>query len=295
MTDLSVCGEVPSQSVAGWKIRTRHAVVATETEYRGTGVRADRLAASPRHAGFASVTGCRSVNEDCVYANVDDGVFLVADGMGGHVGGAVASQLLADVIPPLLLHAIRNHDGQSSFVEQHIRQAVGSAQWAITERASREPRLAEMGSTIALGVVVDHTLYVTHVGDSRVYLVRQGAIKQITKDDSFVQALIDAGCVTAKEARRHPLRHVITQSVNAKRMAPVAIALHELQPGDRLLFATDGLTDVVEDEMLAWTLTHFDNPQFAANELVRQALDNGSRDNVTCLVVHIDAKCEDVF
>ena len=236
-------------------------------------------------AGFSSVTGLRSANEDCGYVNVHDGLFFVADGVGGQFGGDVASQLLVDTIPPLLVPTVRDSDVKDDELGEAIRQSVCATQKAMKELAIREPDLAQMGSTIALGVIAGQKLYATHLGDSRIYLVRHGTVKQLTKDHSVVQNLIDAGIVTPLEAKQHPWHNIITESVSAERQSPVDVAVHELLPGDRLLFATDGLTDVIEDELLGWMITNLANPQLAADALVRQALDSGSRDNVTCLVV----------
>ncbi len=247
-----------------------------------------RTAAWKLHAGFASVTGHRSANEDCGYANVREGLFLVADGIGGNFGGAVASHLVVDTIPPLLIPTLRDGNVPNDGLQVPIRQAVCAAQKDMGELASRDPSLAEMGSTIALGVIAGQTLLLTHLGDSRVYLVRQGMIRQLTKDHSLVQALIDAGCLTPEEAKRHTYRHVISDSVCAKRTSAPEVVAHALLADDRLLFATDGLTDVVEDDLLRWTITNLANPQHAADVLVCHALDSGSKDNVTCLVVHVD-------
>lgn len=239
--------------------------------------------------GLVSTAGPRSVNEDRGYANAANGLFLVADGIGGHVGGAVASQLLVETIPSLLLQSLRDGNGSTENVHESIRQAILGAQRALKDRVNRDPNLETMGSTVALGLIVGRTLYLSHLGDSRVYLVRQGTMTQLTKDHSLVQALVEAGCLSAEDAAQHPLRHVITESVSAKHDSPVSVVAYELMEGDRLLFATDGLTDVIEEDMLGWTLTRSNCPQSAADDLVRQALDNQTSDNVTCLVVHVES------
>jgi protein phosphatase len=241
-------------------------------------------------AGFASETGQRMANEDCGYANVREGLFLVADGVGGSYGGAVASHLLVDMIPPWLLPIARHCEVSDNELPFFVRESVYAAQKALVDLAATNPRLSEMGSTIAFGLVAGHSLLLTHVGDSRAYLVRDGEITQLTKDHSLVQALVDAGCLTKEKAKTHPYRHVITESINAKRLSPVVIASHELLPGDRLLFATDGLTDVVEEDVIGWLIMNSANPQDTADVLVRQALDNNARDNITCLVVHVEEK-----
>ena len=247
-----------------------------------------RTAAWHLSAGFASDKGHRSANEDCGYANVREGLFLVADGVGGSYGGAVASHLLVDTIPPLLLPIVQNSNVTDDELQCIMQKSVCAAHKAMREMATGNPSLAEMGSTIALGLIAGQSLLLSHVGDSRVYLVRDGMIKQLTKDHSLVQALVDAGCLTKEQAKKHVYRHVITESISPKHVSPVVVVTHELLPGDRLLFATDGLTDVVDEDVLGWTIANLANAQHAADVLVCQALDSGSRDNVTCLVVHVD-------
>jgi serine/threonine protein phosphatase PrpC len=246
-----------------------------------------RTAAWDLCAGFASETGHRSANEDCGYANVREGLFLVADGVGGSYGGAVASHLLVDTIPPLLLRILQDSNVNDDELPCFMQAAVFAARQAMCEMASGNSRLAEMGSTIAFGLIAGQSLLLSHVGDSRAYLVRDGMLKQLTKDHSLVQAFVDAGCLTKEQAKKHPYRHVITESISPKHESPVVVSTHELLPGDRLLFATDGLTDVVDDDVIAWLITNSANPQDTANFLVRQSLDSGARDNITCLVVHV--------
>jgi protein phosphatase len=239
--------------------------------------------------GLRSVTGnYRSVNEDSCYANLRDGLFLVADGIGGHTGGAIASQLLIDTIPPMLLPVLRPGSDAGALGEA-IAESVRAAQHALVAAADCEPSLQEMGSTLVLGIVAGRSLWITHLGDSRAYLVRGNAIRRLTKDHSLVQALVDAGCLTPEAANRHRMRHVILDSVGANHeCSPVNVQQVPLRAGDRLLFSTDGLTDFVDDAALAETMCEESNPQVAVDRLVKLALAMGSRDNVSCVVVHIE-------
>jgi protein phosphatase len=248
---------------------------------------ANRLDRFHLSMGYASDVGRRSANEDCGYGNATHGIFLVADGVGGHPGGVEASQILVDTIPPLLVHAVQNCRMPEDDLPQAIREAICSSEGSMRLMASRDPRLQRMGSTVALGVIVGPRLFIAHLGDSRVYLVREGAMTQLTTDHTLVQALCDAGCITTEEAKNHKWRHVITELVSARSASCVNVDSHQLLPGDRLLFATDGLTDSVDEDLLGWTVTRFDNPQAAADELVRQALENEATDNITCLIVHV--------
>jgi protein phosphatase len=231
-------------------------------------------------------------NEDGCYANVDEGVFLVADGVGGNRGGALASQLIVDTVPLFLAMAHQNGRFKRETLPELIRQALYATQSAMADIAMRQSSVAKMGSTVVLGVVSEGVLSLTHLGDSRAYLIRGGAIRQLTKDHSIVQALVDCGAITADEASQHPYRHVILESIGASKLPVVEVASHKLLPNDRLLFTTDGLTNVVDEELLGWIVMRHDDPQTAAYELVRQALNEGTHDNATCVVVHFEPRCE---
>lgn len=248
-----------------------------------------RIAPWQLRAGFATEAGRRLTNEDSGYANVREGIFLVADGVGGSYGGAIASQLLIDTIPPLLLPIVEDPDVGNDQLCSGIQESVYIAQKAMAELARDNEQLMDMGSTIVLGLIAGRSLLLTHAGDSRAYLVRKGTIIQLTKDHSMVQSLVDAGCLTKEEAKRHIYRHVITESINPRRGSPVSVSSYELMPGDRLLFTTDGLTDVVEEDVIAWLIKNSANPHVTAEVLVREALDQNARDNITCLVVHVES------
>lgn len=240
--------------------------------------------------GFSSVSGhYRPTNEDCCYANIREGLFLVADGIGGQKGGAVASQLLVDTIPPVLVPSLHADELTARDLGELMQHSIECAHEAMTMMASNEPNLAEMGSTLVLAVLAGDSLFLTHRGDSRAYLVRGDIIAQLTKDHSVVQSLIDAGVLTIEEASHHAFRHVILESVNTKRRYS-AMPVQELKllPGDRLLFCTDGLTDVVDHELLGFTIAHEEDPQSAADVLVKRALDNDSKDNISCIIVHVE-------
>jgi protein phosphatase len=147
-----------------------------------------------------------------------------------------------------------------------------------------------MGSTVLLAALVQHNLFVGHVGDSRAYLIRSGRIRQLTTDQTYVQLLVSSGAISAADARTHPLRNILLNSLSVGEMdeAPEIVAT-PLQPGDRILLATDGLTDGVDDEALGAIIAAAPAPQTAANQLVREALDSDSKDNITCVVVEVSA------
>ncbi|MGE0760681.1 MAG: PP2C family serine/threonine-protein phosphatase [Pirellulaceae bacterium] len=239
-------------------------------------------------AGLCSEAGPHRVcNEDSCYANTRDGIVLVADGIGGHEGGALASQILVDCVPAQLIPQLR---GTLTSLElaSVVSESIQMARESMALAAQRNPHLIEMGSTLVLGILAGDSLYLTHLGDSRAYVVRGDTMYQITSDHTLVQAMVDAGDLDSRVAQRHRLRHIILEFVGTKpRSGGVVLREFRLQAHDRLLFATDGLTDVVDPEFLHTTIDTEDDPQGAAERLVDQALQLDTKDNVSCVVVHV--------
>jgi len=240
-------------------------------------------------AGKCSVVGnYRDQNEDRGVANAAAGVFLVSDGVGGQHGGAEASEIIVDVLVPWLARAARCAIADHDIIQSAVKEAIESARHEMTEMAESNPDFRRMAATIALAVVVDRVLYVTRVGDCRVYLLRDGRLWRLTSDQTLVQTLIDAGAITPAQARHHRWRHVVTNAVGVKPLdEPISVEAIELAEGDRLLLCSDGLTDVVDDVSLLNVLLAYRDPQTAAETLVECALDSDSKDNVTSVVVDL--------
>jgi protein phosphatase len=242
-------------------------------------------------AGWRSVTGNnRESNEDRCYADVQCQVFLVADGVGGYLGGGQASQLVLETAPREFLQGLSAGEADESAVRSALRGALHACQQAITAYAQHRPELQKMGSTALLAAVVDNTLHIGHLGDSRAYLIRSGRIRQLTTDQTYVQLLVASGAISAHEARSHPLRNILLNSlcVGGLEEHPEILAA-ELEAGDRVLLATDGLTEVLDDETLKAVIAAAPDPQTAADRLVQAALSKDARDNVTCVVVELAA------
>jgi protein phosphatase len=239
--------------------------------------------------GSRCLTGSiRQQNEDRCYADPRCGVFLVADGMGGHVGGEQASQTVIEVVSTALSDFLNQHPGSGFALDRIIRSAILTANQELVALAERQPELDGMGATVVVGVVHDDELRLCHVGDSRAYLLREGSIDQLTLDDTLVQGLVSAGVLTVGEAELHPMRHVLMHSIGTRRLEKhLHVTTMKLRPGDRLLFTSDGITDAVARDVLLKTLDAEPDPQQAANQLADLALRCGSRDNVTCIVVDL--------
>ncbi|MDR1999725.1 MAG: protein phosphatase 2C domain-containing protein [Frankiaceae bacterium] len=216
----------------------------------------------------------RGNNEDSVYAGPR--LLAIADGMGGHAGGEVASQVVIGSIERL------DEDRPLDDLIVAMRDAVEDANRLVAESVAREPQLDGMGTTLTALRFVDARVGVMHVGDSRAYLLRDGELTQITRDDTYVQSLVEAGRITAEEATTHPRKSVILQAMTGAEVVP-DLSIREVRPGDRYLLCTDGLSDVVSDRTLRESLLE-GTPQECADQLVALALRGGGPDNVTCVV-----------
>ena len=216
-------------------------------------------------------------------------LFLVADGMGGHNAGEEASRLVVASIEAFTVDALKwflqPDDPPAESAAAEFTAAVQEADRVVIGEAEHNPALHGMGTTLTLGYVVNSQLSVIHVGDSRAYLYRHGTLTQLTKDHSFVADLVRAGALRPDEARRHPLRHVITNVVGGT--APgVRAESHtiDLQAQDDLLLCSDGLTDMVSADEIEAVLAEAAGPEAACRQLVDLANDHGGHDNVTVII-----------
>lgn len=233
-------------------------------------MRVDGVAAT--HPGLV-----RTANEDSFCDRGSDGVWAVADGMGGHAHGDWASRALADAlagatIPPAI-------DAAAAAVAD----AIHGANARILAEAARLDK--QMGSTIVALVVRDGRFAVLWVGDSRAYLLRSGHLIQLSRDHTQVQEMIDRGLLAAHEARDHPRGHVLARAVGVRAELEVEGIADEVEPGDLFLLCSDGLTGEVDDAEIAAVLTESTGKQAALDRLFALALDRGAPDNVTALIV----------
>jgi protein phosphatase len=235
------------------------------------------VAAQLRWGAATDVGRVRSGNEDASLAN--DRVFAVADGMGGHRGGAVASRVALESLDE------RFTDASSDALVAAARDAND----AVFERANDDPELRGMGTTlVAIAPVEDEDLVAwVHVGDSRIYLFRDGELQQLTEDHSLVEQWVRDGAISPEEARSHPQRNILTRALGIG--SDVGIDAGTVIPytGDRFVLCSDGLFNEIDEPRIESTLRRLADPQEASRELVRQALDSGGRDNVTVIVVDV--------
>ena len=237
----------------------------------------------------------RTNNEDSFLANDRLGLYAVADGIGGHEGGEVASRLAMEALSGILRKQFTDiRSVAKSEVSGEIDQCITSLRGAfdfantmIREAAARDPDLAGMGTTVTAVLLRPGVSIFAHVGDSRAYLFRDGTLKQLTLDHSLVAEQMRSGLITPDQARISPYRHVITRSVGIRPEVQADLGKFEVEKNDILLLCTDGLTEMVTDDDIARILNS-ETPPAAAEALIRLANDNGGVDNITVVVVKIE-------
>ncbi|OLC02751.1 MAG: Stp1/IreP family PP2C-type Ser/Thr phosphatase [Gemmatimonadetes bacterium] len=237
-------------------------------------------------AGRTDVGIIRSGNEDNYLMVPDRGIFVVADGMGGHAAGEVASEMAVRSVARDLGSLRGLSDDQ---VAERMRVSIRTANSTIFQRTLTEHDKRGMGTTVTALVLYDTRFLIGQVGDSRCYLLRDGKLTQITKDHSYVQEQVDAGYLTPEQARAHPYSNVITRCVGANSDVMPDVYVGAVRPKDVFLLASDGLTGMLEDHQLAEVLHADRMPQEQVDDLVAEANRHGGLDNITAIIVRIDS------
>jgi len=245
------------------------------------------------HVSIAGVTDtgrARNHNEDAISWDADQGLALLADGMGGHNAGDVASRLCLETLDEVFSDALakplrlRPNKGVSKHATL-ARRAINKANATIFENASANPGRKGMGTTLVMVLFYDDRAVVAHVGDSRVYRLRGRTLEQVTADHSLVRELLDKGAISLEEAENNPYSHVITKAVGVRPRVTAEVQELAAQPGDVFLLCSDGLTDLVEDASIEDTLVAAaGNWERAAQRLVDIANNNGGRDNISVVI-----------
>ncbi|MBX6752518.1 MAG: serine/threonine-protein phosphatase [Micromonosporaceae bacterium] len=217
----------------------------------------------------------RHGNQDSVYAGPR--LLAVADGMGGMAAGDVASNIVIAALAPL------DEDVPSNAPLDALRQAVETANQQIRAAVEQNPAMEGMGTTLTGMLFGGNKIGMVHIGDSRAYLLRDGELTQITRDDTYVQMLVDEGRITEVEANTHPQKSLLMRALDG-RDTDAEYSLRQVMPGDRYLLCSDGLSGVVSDETIAATLREYADPHQCADRLVQLALRAGGPDNITVIV-----------
>ncbi len=249
--------------------------------------------------GTTDVGMVRSINQDSFLADNQLKLYVVADGMGGHVGGEIASSICVKEIHSYIQQAItpeysqyirsaKNQELPKTDIAQKLITAINNASCKIYEKALEQPQLKGMGTTASVLFIHDDIGYVAHVGDSRIYLVRAGFIYQITSDHSFVNEQVKAGILTEEEAKHHQARNIITRSVGYQEEEEVDTKWLQLEEGDLFVMCSDGLHGKVADEEISKMVV--EKELHASDALVQLANTRGGNDNITVIVVKVEAE-----
>lgn len=241
------------------------------------------MATTGKSAAVSHVGKIRANNQDSGYAGRY--LFVVADGMGGHAGGDVASAIAVKRIAETDRQYASPNDAEFA-----LRTALLAANSLLAETVFEHGELTGMGTTVSGIVRVDDHIAMAHIGDSRIYLFRDGVLKQITADHTFVQRLVDSGRITPEEAAVHPRRSVLMRVLGDVDASPeIDTAVMKTLPGDRWLICSDGLSSYVAEDKIQAVLGSIPTAQDAAERLVKESLDQGAPDNVTIVLVDVDA------
>jgi PPM family protein phosphatase len=237
----------------------------------------------------------RSHNEDSIAADAANGLAVLADGMGGYNAGEVASGMATTVIISemrQILASAKPYDVDSRTSEEIaarlVREQVLKANSSIYQAAQSQPQYAGMGTTLIVCLFYDNRMLVAHLGDSRLYVLRDGNFSQVTRDHSLLQEQIDSGIITPEQAKKAQHKNLVTRALGIDPIVEPEIHEYPTKAGDIYLLCSDGLCDMVEDEDIGMTLqTLGGNLKLAAQQLVQMANDNGGRDNVSVILVRV--------
>lgn len=237
----------------------------------------------------------RAHNEDCVESRPELGIVVLADGMGGYNAGEVASGMATSLIASGLsaawtADALKNLDRSAATALAHSRlqDQVAAANTAIFEAAQRDPHCAGMGTTLVVCLFYDDFVSVAHIGDSRLYRMRNDVLEQLTRDHSLLQEQIDAGLISKEDARQSHNKNLVTRALGIDPDVDAEIHTYDVMEGDIYLLCSDGLNDMIEDDEMQMTLIALrSNLELTAQQLVQAANDAGGRDNVSVMLIKV--------
>jgi len=249
---------------------------------------------------YTAVTdvGCkRKGNEDSYFVNPEQRLFVVADGMGGHAAGEVASQVAVQSINEFVAMTGGDEeitwpfgvDESMSLTGNRLKTAVRYANNKVLDRMKESAEYEGMATTVVAALVENSTANLAHVGDSRAYLFREKQLSQLTSDHSWVNEQIQSGLISADQARTHPLRNVVTRALGGRPDLEVDMLVHEAREGDMLLLCSDGLTSMVPDDEIARVVQECDGVEEVAHRLVAEANARGGEDNITVVLLQFES------
>jgi PPM family protein phosphatase len=245
--------------------------------------------------GLTDVGRKRKHNEDAFALDLNDGLFIVADGMGGHAAGEVAARITVETIGEFIAATRQKEEATWPFKYNHslhfnsnrLAIAIEKANERVMAAVSAQPWLKGMGTTVVAGLLNEEILSLAHVGDSRAYLFREGKLRRLTDDHSWVHEQIEAGILTEEEAKSHPLKNVVTRALGGGPTVSADLQELSFSARDRFLFCSDGLTTMLSDEEIGEVVEGHEDPQELCRALVDLANEKGGVDNITVVVARV--------
>jgi protein phosphatase len=239
-----------------------------------------------RAAGLTDIGKTRLGNEDAFVLLPEQGLYIVADGMGGHNAGALASEIVVKSLPKMIERRSSSQSGgDAELISSCLQDAIVSLSQKIWTEAASRIDLAGMGATVVVASVQPDQAFIAHMGDSRAYLFRHGELRQLTQDHSVVGILLRQGEITPEEAKHHPARGQVSRYVGMEAEVYPDVQWFPTAAGDRLLMCTDGLTGMVSDSVIGDLLSEFADPERACHALAEAANLAGGKDNITAVIV----------
>lgn len=237
----------------------------------------------------------RPLNEDSFCSNVDEGLYVVADGMGGHAHGEVASRLAVETIEEFIKLTSGDTDvtwpygidESLSLNGNRLKTSIRFANQRLLEHARTSAGCEGMATTVVAVLVQDSVAEIAHVGDSRLYLVRDAKIARLTSDHSWVNEQVQSGVIDSDQARHHPLRNVVTRALGGRPDLEVDVQSLEMMPGDRLLLCSDGLTTMLDDDEILGIVLGGDGGVDQTDQLIQAANESGGEDNTTAILLKV--------
>lgn len=234
----------------------------------------------------------RSMNQDYYYCsekNTGIHFYIIADGMGGHKGGEVASCTSVNVVKDYIVE----HYWQGKYQNNRlllVRDAFLKSNQEVFEMSEKKEELRGMGTTLTMALVEDNVLYMGHIGDSRIYLIKDGKAEKITEDHSLVEELVKNGSISQEEADNHPQKNIITRALGTQLDVEIDVVSRKLEKVDMLLMCTDGLTNMLNEKDIELIYQKIKDPQKLCNSLITEANKRGGKDNITVIAVKVRCK-----
>lgn len=227
----------------------------------------------------------REINQDYYYIPTTDklDLYILADGMGGYNGGEVASKLAIDSVKKYIENNFEKEKETKESILNLIKSAIEYANMIVYKKSKEVKELEGMGTTLEICLIYNNKAYIGHIGDSRIYRIRKGVMRKLTKDHSYVQKLVEDGKITREEANTHPKKNMLIKALGCMPFVEPDIRARNIEKGDILIMCSDGLTNMVKEEEIHRIVQ--EDPQSAADKLVKNANEAGGYDNITVVII----------